>query len=339
MRQSESLKSGLEDLEAVIRGRRWTILTHRNADPDAISSAVAASRLIECLGGDACILLPEGLSQQSKKLVEELQINIPHCDEAGDNVIVVDAANLVQLGSYSRLASEASTLIVMDHHATGELRDMARIAIVDPNAPASIEVLTRLLHQAGCRLEGREATLALAGLIHDSRRFQLVGRDTFRIASILVEWGGDYGRAQSLLSTGGRPPMPERVARLKAASRIRLARACREVLIAVTHIGSYESSVARSILELGADVAIVLTERREGYRVSIRVSKQAEERGIRADAIAAYLKDKYGGEGGGHPAAAMAQIPFIAPSIEEAADLIAKSVPGKIARMCVGGSG
>ncbi len=301
-----------------------------------MASALLASKLVECLGGEPCILLPEGLSHQSKKLLEGLNLELGECKGDPELVVVVDTANPAQLGGLQDLLEKP--LILIDHHAPGILAEKALYSIVEPAASAT-ELTANLLEEAGCRLGASEATLGLAGIIYDTKRFLLATPKTFRAAYWLASQGGDYTRALSLLSSQGPAPMPERMARLKAVSRLRLGRACKDILVAVTHIGSYESSVARSLVELGADVAVVLTERRDGYRASVRTSKLAEEHGIRADAVARYLAEKYGGQGGGHPGAAMAQLPFIAPSVEEATDLVAKSLPGKVARMCTGGRG
>ncbi len=279
--------------------------------------------------------MPEGLSHQSKRLVEGLGLKLPGCTEHPELVLVVDTANPAQLGSLQDMLS--NQLILIDHHTPGLLAEKATCRIVEP-AASTTEIVASLLEEAGCSLDCGQATLGLAGIIYDTKRFLLATPRTFRATYWLASQGGNYHRALSLLSNQGPAPMPERMARLKAVSRLRLGRACKDILVAVTHIGSYESSVARSLVELGADVAVVLTERRDGYRASIRTSRLAEEHGVRADAVARYMAEKYGGQGGGHPGAAMAQLPFIAPSVEEATDMVARSLPGKVARMCTRGA-
>ncbi|MEB3774286.1 MAG: DHH family phosphoesterase [Desulfurococcales archaeon] len=334
--ESSSEGSGLE--RYLGSADNWLVTAHKNADPDAVASALLAYVIVRGLGGRACILFPEGVSAASKRLLAGLGIEVEYC--TGDppaNVVVVDTANPAQLGGLREVVEGASILIVVDHHRPGDLYSRASYSLVNPSAASTTELLALEARRMGVEIPQSIATLGLAGILYDSKRFLLVGPGTFRAVQALIDYGGDYSRALQLLTQTGGLTLSERIARLKAVSRARLGRACKEVLIAVTHVGSYESSAARALLEVGADVAVVLAERREGYRVSVRVSRGAEALGITADKIALYLAEKYGGEGGGHSGAGMAQLPFIAPSIEEATDMVAKTLPGRVGRICTGG--
>ena len=85
------------------------ITTHRNADPDAIASAYTLSKLIEKVKANVkvYIILPEGLSALSKRLIEYLNVDIKTLSpkdvdsefwESVDTIFIVDTCSLEQLG-------------------------------------------------------------------------------------------------------------------------------------------------------------------------------------------------------------------------------------------------
>ncbi len=331
---------------ARLEGARVALLAHRNADLDAVGSIALLYSALSRVAGGVCVYIPEGASRPARLALERLGLELPRCPEAGeeayDVAISVDAANLVQLGDAAAIYKGAAFRIAIDHHERGSVHEAADEAFVEPDASSTVEVTVFFLEALGLEPgDPRAATLAMAGLVSDSRRFLIVSRRSFAAAQRLVEWGADYRVALDLAQAARQhgseaEELGERIAKLKAFSRLRLARACSDILIAVTHIGSYESVVARSLVEEGADVAIVVTERREHFRVSVRASRRALASGVTAAGIARFIAERYGGEGGGHEAAAMAHVPVsAASSAEELAEAIARSVPGRVGRLCV----
>ena len=340
------LQASREGIRARLEGARVALLAHRNADLDAVGSIALLYSTLSRVADSVCVYVPEGLSRPARLALERLALELPSCPEAEegsyDVAISVDAANLVQLGDAAAIYKGASFRIAIDHHERGSIHEAADEAFVEPGASSTVEVTVFFLDTLGLEpRDPRAATIAMAGLVSDSRRFLIVGRRSFAAAQRLVDWGADYKVALDLAQAAKHPgseaeKLGERVARLKAFSRLRLARACKDVLIAVTHIGSYESAVARSLVEEGADVAIVVTERREYFRVSVRTSRRALASGVTAAEVARFIAERYGGEGGGHEAAAMAHVPAsVATSAEELANAIARSVPGRVSRLCV----
>jgi len=325
-------------LVEVLRGaERAVIVAHRNADPDALGAAAVMQEVVERYSY-SCILLPEGPSRISKQVMEFAGWAPKGCREGSfDLIVVVDSSNPVQLGEYQGLLENAR-VVVVDHHHPAGLAEIAEILIGDPAALSASEIAILLAYTLGVPLSRPTATMGLAGIVYDTRRYLQLS-PTSMLASTIA------------LLAGARPPEPllrghqeqldfsERYARVKAASRSRVSRICRDVIVAVTHVGSFESSAARGLLDLGADVAVVLSDKGREFRASVRVSKHALNKGIQANTIAAYLAEKYGGEGGGHNAVALAHLEPFAPSIEEAVEDIARRLPGKIARFCIQAKG
>ncbi len=335
-------------LEVAASHGRVLVTTHRNADPDAVAAAVVARSFLHALGASVCIALPEGLSRAAKQALAASGARLEECgpDWEPRAILVVDASNTTQLGSLAEYA-RTRPLYIIDHHAPGDLALMAREGFIASGVSATQHVVNAG-PVLGLRLTREEATLALAGIIYDSKRFQIADACAFAASAYLIEMGGDYTIALESLTAQRDKRLSmdysERIARLKAAQRMHFARVCKEIIVAVTHVGAFEASAARAILELGADVAVVVGGGSGSLRASIRLSKRALEAGLRASEIAEYIALKLGGKGGGHEAAGMAHIDD-GREPHEVASALARSLPGKIARICLerrgasGGSG
>ncbi len=296
--------------------------------------------ILEFYGVKPHICLPEGPSKLSKRVLQLLDYKISYSQtpqpEEYDLVIVVDTANPAQLGECSSIIDRSKTILI-DHHTEGDLR-RAPSVIADltvKEAASTSEIVSVVAERLGLSVP-RWAALALAsGIIVDTRWLRLAGIFTYQTLAYLQSRGVSIPLLMKYLREEQGRDVSERIALLKAASRLQYARICRDILIAVSHIGSFEASAARALLDLGADIAVVVRETKEGFRVSIRTSKLAESSGLDALLVARLISEKFGGEAGGHPSAAGVVIRSGPSSPEELANSIARSLPGKLSRVCV----
>lgn len=307
----ERAKKLLEVLDEA--GTPIVVTAHRNADPDALASAIAMRECVCKLGYDARLLLPEGMSQPAKRLVREVLGVEPEevedeSPEESAAAIVVDTASLEQLGKLADFVKNIDLLVVIDHHESNKLVEHARVAIHWPRAKATSEIVYMLVEKVlGIELESTTRTLLLAGIIYDTRHFVMASSTTLRVAADLMDAGADKDKALKALQS---PAMevPERIARLKAAQRMHVFRAD-NYLVTITRVGAYEASVARALLDLGADIAIVLAERGAETRVIGRLKRHiAEKLGISLGSVMEELAKQLGGGGGGHQQAAGATV-------------------------------
>ena len=295
-------------------GSPIVVMGHRNADPDAFASALVIRDLLRGRGFDARLVFPEGLSQASKRLAREILGREPgdvedEPPQESAMAVVVDTASPEQLGGLAQFALQV-ILVVVDHHASNRLVEKARLAVYDPGARATSE-LVYLLATRGFekRLSREQLELLLAGIVYDTRHFILSNARTLRIAAEMLEQGARLDRVLSALQS---PPMEisEKIARLKAAKRMQVIRAG-DYLVAFTHVGAYESSAARAILDLGADMVLVVSERGRETRIIGRARKGIVEKlGIQLGRdIMEPVARSLGGGGGGHGQAAGASVP------------------------------
>ncbi len=328
----------MDIIKEIANYNQVVIATHKNADPDALASVLITCYIIKRLGSNCCSYFPEDLNKVSKRLVSELNIDIFRCKNIDDAnaLLIVDASNRVQLGDLSEKVDNLKALYLIDHHEPGDLIKISKRFYVNKDSTSNTQILVLATEKLNLKLDAKLATLALAGIIYDSRRFQFIDLGMLDAVKRLILWRGSYEKALELLKV----PTEEfslRYAKLKSLQRLKLGRACKELLVAVTRIGSYESKVARTLIDLGADVAVVIGYHDREIRVSMRISEVAFKRCISAVALAKFIADRLGGQGGGHARAAMVHIrteELSDESIDNIVDEIAKSLPGKVARLC-----
>jgi hypothetical protein len=165
-----------------------------------------------------------------------------------------------------------------------------------PNA----ELVYDLYKKNGLPVDMNVAFAFVLAIITDSGHFRYASAGTFEsVGKILAEGGIRYADVTDFL---GQVPMDIscRIAILKAASRLTLHRV-EDLLIVESRVSSFGSQAATSLINLGADIAFVGSEKGRERRISGRV-----RRGVDLD-MARLLQDvgkKFGGSGGGHAAAA-----------------------------------
>ena len=258
------------------------------------------------------IVCPEGLSAPTKQLLENLGITLPdeRLPENVDLGILVDTNVLDQLGRTAEtlLKSRVPIVVVDHHHPHPDTSKVASLMIVDESAAAAAEIVYRLTEASGTPLGVLEATALLAAIYIETKHFLLGRRSTFEVAGQLVAAGAEPRRLSDLLSS----PLnrSERVARLKAAGRSQVV-LLGPWIIATSELGSYQSSAARGLLGLGAQVAMVAGEAKNRVRVNMRSTEDFYTRtGVHlARDLSIPIGKKLGGVGGGHPTAAGLSVP------------------------------
>jgi len=288
---------------------RLVLLCHHNADPDAICSAFAFSKLLKQLRPQLTmeIAAAQGPSRLSKHLLSILPLELtpqPHIREA-DVIMMLDTNTIQQLDEWAEevKASEAP-LIVIDHHASHpETEHLATICVAEEAASSTCEIIHRFFKEAGVKLEETEARALFLGIAFDTRHFILANSDTLKAVADLIDAGVDVKETLALLSLP--TSYSERVARLKAGQRVKLE----EIdgwLVAFSNVGAYQASAARALVRLGAHVAVVAGKREGTLRISLRADGDFHRKtGIHLGRdIAKPLGEFLHGMGGGHSTSA-----------------------------------
>ena len=296
-------------MEALTTAKSILILCHQNADPDTLGAAYALSQLLtlKLPSAEVETAAPEGVSRLGKQVLRRLPLSIKSSlglDRA-DTFLLVDTNTLAQLGETGTyVRSSGRPLVLVDHHAPhSETQKLALLSLADESASSTCEIVYMLFQEAGVKPDVNTALALFLGIAYDTRHFILAKYETFRIISRLIDAGLVVEEALPLLAQT--LDLSERTARLKAARRLERTE-IRGWMIVNSRVGSYQSSAARGLLALGADVAAVGGEKKGKIRISLRATKSFYERTRvhMGQDIAAPLGRAIGGMGGGHSTAA-----------------------------------
>jgi nanoRNase/pAp phosphatase (c-di-AMP/oligoRNAs hydrolase) len=270
---------------------------HGNADPDALGSAYALSTVFS-----GSIVAPGGLDRASKILAQKFSISVlDDFDEVNiDRVVVLDTSGPEQLGKLKYLG-EDEKVIVIDHH-TKNAAWTAKTYYCDEKKKSCCEIVYEIVKASGKKLSRNAALALLSGMLTDTGHFRYgnaVTLETF--AEILRHYEIDMHEALSVIE--GETELSERISQLKGAQRLRYIRA--EKFIIATSFGSaFEASVGKSLINLGADVAFVGSQRGVHFRISARASPEVVDLGLHLGKLLEGVGNETSSGGGGHPGAA-----------------------------------
>ena len=188
----------------VLRDAPEVALTcHVNPDADAMGSMLGLAAVLDSLGKQTTasipnepLVLPRWAAQLpgSDRLVTAAEF-----PREPAVMVTCDCAALDRLAGLGGAASRAGELIWIDHHRSND--GLGTIALIDPEASSTCEVVFRLVGEMGAGLTDEAAACLYAGLVTDTGRFQYEATtpETLRIAARLREHDFDHARlAQAL---------------------------------------------------------------------------------------------------------------------------------------------
>lgn len=287
-----------------VNPRSLLLVTHINADPDALASVLLLYKYFSKFPSiQTYPFFPEGPSKLSRKILKTLMLDFEFPARLSidpDSIVVLDTPSSTQLGEVRDLALKLSSCgLLIDHHVTkGDLTEKMRYVYIDYSLACTIPITELILTKDGS-IPSQLATLALTGILYDTGRFSRADSRTLRLVASLIENGGDYSKALTLLRE--EPDLSERMACLKAASRAIIVKVGNLVVVG-SWVSSHEAAVARSMIRLGADIVVVAGGKRSALRLSFRSTPRFyRETGISLGRdIMPLLEDVLEGEGGGH---------------------------------------
>ncbi|HZW85245.1 MAG TPA: DHHA1 domain-containing protein, partial [Nitrososphaerales archaeon] len=157
--------------------------------------------------------------------------------------------------------------------------------------------------EAGAEVGKLEAQALLDALLFDSSHLSIASPRGLRAAVKLMDAGADLVEARRELRS--EPDYGEVLAKMKGAQRLKVYR-IGDWVAATSLVGSFQAHVARSLVYLGADVAVVGGETEGETRVSLRGTQRFAERSKvqLGTEVAEDVSRMLGGHGGGHATAA-----------------------------------
>ncbi len=306
MRDEELIKSLKNRLEK-LSGKLTAILTHSGGDPDSVGASFVLSRILNSILNVPTIFkIPAEVSTHSRSFMELLGLKESDKVEAAEAFIVLDCGSPEQLNDYQWILDSERDVIVVDHHSTSLESFKGKAEIFCSESYQSVcEIVLDLADFLGYQLDLKDAEALFAGIYYDTARLVVADEETLRKVCRLASLGVNPRELLSSLEI--RMDLSERIARLKSALRMTIYR-IGDWLIATSKLSSFQSSSARSLVNLGAHVAIVAGESDEGVTISFRALKDfIEATGVNLGRdLAARIAAETGGYGGGHASAAKA---------------------------------
>lgn len=284
--------------------KSFLLLCHHNADPDSLGSAIAFARFLKARGVEEVrIGVAQSVSSYAKRLLTLSPVPVeknPSVDE--DVVVIFDTSSLEQLEPIE-IPKDKFTILI-DHHAEKKNPIKADISVVDSTRTSTAEIVWELFKYLGFAEEISVKAL-LAGIVTDTANFRFANSKTFKSVSEMLEaFPVQMGEIFQLVApvSDENIDQAKRMAVLKACQRMEI-RKFRKYIIAVSKVSAYESLVCKVLLQLGADIAIVGSEK-NGVRISARAKESLVKKGLHLGKIMEKVGPIIEGSGGGHAGAA-----------------------------------
>jgi nanoRNase/pAp phosphatase (c-di-AMP/oligoRNAs hydrolase) len=279
-----------------LRNGSKVIVVHSNADMDAIGSAYALMRGF----GNAVIYAPKNVDRLSKNVLTKTDIPVlEQCDVSKyDTMVIVDTSSPEQLDVELDIPDD---VVIVDHHMpTG--RWETDYFLCDNGRASCCEVVKDLLDHAGIEIDRGMAIGLMCGMLTDSANFRFADHRTLGAFSELMA-KHSIAMDEVMNLTDNPVTISERVAVMKGLGSVKFDR-IGDYIVATAICGNYEASVAKAIMQSGADVALVASQRADQFRVSSRATQEIVRRGIHMGEIMNSLGKDTMTEGGGHSGAA-----------------------------------
>ena len=262
--------------EEIQKAQDIVILTHENPDGDAIGSSLAMYLTLKKLGKQVDVIIPE-LPKVYSFLPASEEVKKEGKETAYDLAISVDVTGINRLNGYSKYFEEAKVKIQIDHHRVNEM--FADYNFVDPVSPACAQNLIFIIEQLGVEIDNEIGTCLLTGIITDTGGFKYEGvsADTFEFTSWILAKGVNVSDVY------------KKVMQMKTRANFELRKLIMSRMeflhdnkIAFTYITlEDEKNVGampgdnEGLVEIGRDiegveVSILLKEKGNGYKISLR---------------------------------------------------------------------
>jgi len=174
--------------ESLNQARKILVAAHIRPDGDAIGSLLGLGLALQEKGKSVQLFLEDGVPASFKHLPGWEQVR-QKPDAQADLVVSLDCSDLSRLGK--NLAASTQVDINIDHHITN--LNFGRLNLVDTRAVATAEILAMRLPGWGYTISPPVASALLTGLVTDSLGFRTSNMTprALRVAADLMEAGAN----------------------------------------------------------------------------------------------------------------------------------------------------
>ena len=263
-------------IEEIDKAESIVILTHEMPDGDAIGSSLALYNGLKQIGKDADVIIPE-YSNVFGFLPNSCEIKKEGKQDKYDLAIALDCGDIKRLNGFANYFEDADVKISIDHHSANTM--FADYNFVNPTAPACAQILIIVLDALGVKIDKEIGTCLLTGIITDTGGFKYQGvtAETFEFAAELLNRGVNVSSIyKKVLQTLSKPSFE---LRRRAINRLEFLENGKITFTYITKKDEEEVNAENNdhdgIVEMGRDiegveVSILLREKDDGYKISLR---------------------------------------------------------------------
>jgi phosphoesterase RecJ-like protein len=195
--QHTLLASPAEVASLLLEHDNYLICPHINPDPDSLGSAVGLYLGLRKLGKTVKIYLPEETPPYMDYLLQHADVQLVQPLDMAWKMIFVDLGTPKQLHPGVKLIHP---WLDIDHHM-GPVT-FTRYAYIEQQAPATSEIIFRILHHMNTPFDKIIATCLYSALVFDTRNLTTPATSpaTLRQAAELVEAGADPTYVNQMLN-------------------------------------------------------------------------------------------------------------------------------------------
>ena len=283
------------------RGKTVALISHWGGDADSIGSSYVLSRLVKSIYGavDTVFKIPDEPTTYAKAVMSKLGFTEGVLSNP-DLYIAIDVGSEEQLGDLRDVIIYSGVPVILIDHHIHEITDNTRTEYYTSDIyQATSEIIYDLAQYAGWSLDRLDATALFLGIYYDTARLSVAdGETAVKICSLL-----ESGIVPAEVLSGLETVMDdsERMARLRAALRMK-AYKVGEWVVACSEVSAFQSAASRSLIWLGAHLALVGGQEGDLANISIRATGDfVKSTNISVgDSLVQLILSRFEGSGGGH---------------------------------------
>lgn len=257
------------------------IITHKQADLDAVASSVALKHFLissrKRNEKEVFLIFPEGISKEAEESIKKCGLDQFNFSTEADPyllrsslLIILDTASPTQLPEdILNIILGKEDVFLIDHHFSNTLKEVVPNYYWDANATSLSEIIAEIFFDE--ELKGETSKALMIGILADTGRFSRGSHTTFSAMGRLAKFS-DYEVAKRCLA---RPQEDRsiRIARLKALQRM-IVESFKDAIVVATYVSSFESDVADFLIRGGSDASIVVSPKKDEFRVIIKFREE-----------------------------------------------------------------
>ncbi len=281
------------DLKNFLKGN--VLVVASVGDMDACASFVALRELARKLSPKVRLefAFSGALNKEGEKILKLYNFQIKLIEdiplEDFEKLILIDT----QPNNIPDYLKNKKTIIIDHHQKAAEIPEGSAF---DSEAASTTEIIYSLFKKYKVKLAENIAKAVIFGLIADTGGMRFAKSKTFGLMSeILLEFKLDYQKI--LAEIYEERDISERIAWLKTARRLEF-RQIKNKLVVLSGVAAFESSSASKLIGLGADIALVTSQKPGEVRIVGRA-----RHGINLAEIFTKVASELKGTGGGHAGA------------------------------------